>query len=310
VFAKAYLWVFCALIAAGMGFPIPEEIPIVTAGVLVGHGANDPVPDPELSKVIAAFSATPDTGFPATLAVLTVPKDYFPPVAPASRPRWWIMLPVCIIGVVLSDSILYGIGRFWGPRLLDAAWVKRLVPVDKRQNIECNFHKYGIYVLLFARFMPAIRSPIFIMAGVMRVSLAKFVLADGIYALPGVSLLFFLAYWFGNQFAALVESAEGKVSTARPIIILALIAAVAGYLVYHFWRHPVATGDPRKEIPVIGQQVADTIVHPDSRPTGPDHSEWVATDGSIARDAAKLCDQEANGPAAHSPDASAQSTGA
>src|SRR3974390_988206 len=32
-----YLGVFAALIAAGFGFPIPEELPVLTAGILVGH---------------------------------------------------------------------------------------------------------------------------------------------------------------------------------------------------------------------------------------------------------------------------------
>ena len=36
----AYVVVFVALVAAAFGFPIPEEIPIVTAGGLCAHAAN------------------------------------------------------------------------------------------------------------------------------------------------------------------------------------------------------------------------------------------------------------------------------
>ncbi len=48
-----YLGVFGGLIGAGMGLPIPEEIPVVTAGAFVGHDsqavidatrAGEPVP--------------------------------------------------------------------------------------------------------------------------------------------------------------------------------------------------------------------------------------------------------------------------
>src|SRR5262249_42879509 len=141
--------------------------------------------------------------------------------------RWWIMLPLCILGVVISDGLLYGIGRFWGPRLLDSAWMKRLMPAERRQRIEGNFHDYGVLVVLFARFLPTIRSPIFIMAGTMRLPFTKFVIADGLYAIPGVSLLFFLAFWFGDQFRDLVLAAEGRVQSLRPILILLLIAGVA-----------------------------------------------------------------------------------
>jgi membrane protein DedA with SNARE-associated domain len=182
--------------------------------------------------------------------------------APPRALHWQIMLPVCILGVVISDGLLYGMGRIFGRRMLKLPFMARLLPSAKRERIEENFHKYGVLVLLFARFLPAIRSPIFIMAGVMRLPLTRFLIADGIYAIPGVSLLFFLAFWFGDQFRDLVMRAEGRVEKLRPLIILLLIAGVTGYLVSHFLRHPVATGDPREEVPLVGDRVAETIEHP------------------------------------------------
>jgi membrane protein DedA with SNARE-associated domain len=203
-----YFGVFIALVAAGVGFPIPEEIPVVTGGVLVGNNQD------EL--------------------------------------RWWIMLPVCIAGVVISDVLLYSIGRLWGPRLVENRWIKsRLLSEDRLNHIEDNFRQYGVKILLFARFLPAIRSPIFLTAGLMRVSFTRFLLADGIYAIPGVSLLFFLGFWFTDQFLAAVQKAESY----RPLVVVVILAAVASYLFYHFLQKPVAIGDPN-ELPVIGDQVA------------------------------------------------------
>src|SRR5262245_20190596 len=116
-----YLGVFLALIAAGFGFPIPEELPVITAGILVGHADTDL--------------------------------------------KWYIMLPVVMAGVVIGDGILYGIGRIWGHKLLDLRWVQRnFVPPEKRAEIENNFANKGIMVLLGARLLPGIRTPIFIMA--------------------------------------------------------------------------------------------------------------------------------------------------
>jgi membrane protein DedA with SNARE-associated domain len=251
-----YFGVFISLVAAGLGFPIPEEVPIVTGGWLVGHASGE-LADRVAPAVAASLAATPDAGFPAGLPwtglALSSNID-LPPLV-----RWWVMLPLCILGVVISDALLYGIGRLWGPRLLDRRWMKRLVPPERRKRIEDNFHDYGVMVLLFARFLPTIRSPIFIMAGIMRLSFARFLLADGLYAIPGVSLLFFLAFWFGDQFRDLILSAEGKVQAARPLLILLGLAAITGYLIWHFFRHPVATGDPREELPVIGGQVTKII---------------------------------------------------
>jgi membrane protein DedA with SNARE-associated domain len=342
-----YLSIFSALVAAGVGFPIPEEVPIVTGGWLVGHASGkhkillvtkdfqlsdsiarfldedgrfevrlattdldagmmvvDSRPDlivldvtaPEISgeqlcqrlrsdsaledmKILCIIGMAEDSKLerlkhagvdqflykPFTIEQFIDRVSTLLKIEAAPVPlRWWIMLPLCILGVVVSDGLLYGMGRLWGPRLLDSKWMRRLVPPERRRRIEGNFHEYGVLVLLFARFLPTIRSPIFIMAGTMRLPFTKFLLADGLYAIPGVSLLFFLAFWFGDQFRDLVFAAEGKVQALRPVLILLLIAGVAAYLFFHFVRHPVATGDPREELPVIGEQVAK-ITSPETR---------------------------------------------
>jgi membrane protein DedA with SNARE-associated domain len=203
-----YLGVFVALLASGFGFPIPEELPVLTAGVLVGHG---------------------DT----TL-------------------RWWVMLPVCIAGVVIGDGVLYAAGRYWGPRILCNPWVKRKVlSPEKRAAIEKNFHDRGVMILLTARLTPGIRTPIFLMAGMLRVPFGRFMLADGLYALPGVNILFWLAYSLTDQ----VIDAFHKVEPYRPLILVGVLSAVAGVIVYHlFFTRKVTTGS-HQEVPLYNRPV-------------------------------------------------------
>jgi membrane protein DedA with SNARE-associated domain len=265
-----YLTVFCLLTAAGIGFPIPEEVPIVGAGVLVGHASSQEVP-PQIDYAAAMFAVSPDGPFPANVPWIALAVQAHPQVVPVPEPphwwtrsvpvRWWIMLPVCIIGVVVCDGMLYGSGRLWGPWLLRQRFMQRIIPPERREKIEKNFHDYGVWVLLFARLTPTIRAPIFIIAGVIRLPFSKFLMADGLYAIPGVSVLFFLGYGFGEQFIRLIMAFEGRVNAARPIIILAIVAAIGTYLVIHFWRHPWATGDPKQEVPLIGQKVAEKLSH-------------------------------------------------
>ncbi len=167
----------------------------------------------------------------------------------------WLMLPVCLVGVIIADTVLYSFGRFFGTRLLDRAWFTRLVSRDKRERIERNFHRYGVNILLFGRLLPGIRSPLFIIAGTMRLSVPRFLLADGIGAVFGNSLLFFLAFWFGDQFKELVVGVEGEVQRAWRVIVLIALIALAVYLLVVFLRRPLPTGDP-EELPLIGHQVA------------------------------------------------------
>jgi membrane protein DedA with SNARE-associated domain len=167
----------------------------------------------------------------------------------------WLMLPTCITGAFLADVVLYGIGRRYGSRLLERRWMARLVPPKKRERVRDNFHHYGVSILVFGRLVPGIRTTLFLTAGMMRLPLTRFCLADGLGALLGNTIFFFLGYWLGNQFVELIENIEKQVNVARPLIILLILAGVAAYALYLFVRRPIPTGDP-EELPLIGHQVA------------------------------------------------------
>jgi membrane protein DedA with SNARE-associated domain len=221
-----YLGILLGILATGVPFvPMPEELPVIVAGVLAGHGS----------------------------AV------------------WWLMLPLCIGAVVVGDFMLYGVGRLWGRRLLENGWVKKhILPPARLQTIEANFQKHGIKILLFARLTPGIRAPIFVTAGITRLAWAQFVVADAIYAVPGVTLLFFLGYWSTESVLNLVKHGMEHV---KSIIILVAVLGVAAYFTYRFLRRPMVTGDPQ-EVPRLVEQVTHTleqmttkIIHPKAKPS-------------------------------------------
>lgn len=169
---------------------------------------------------------------------------------------WWLMLPVCLFAVVLGDAVLYTLGRLWGPRLLKVAWIrKHLLPPERVGRIERNFHRHGIKILLFARLTPGFRGPIFFTAGLSRMSQLRFFVADAIYAIPGVTLLFFLGYWFAGS---MVNVIQNEVEQIKHIIILVAILAVLAYVIYRIVRRPVVTGDP-KEVPTLPVDVGQTL---------------------------------------------------
>jgi membrane protein DedA with SNARE-associated domain len=230
-----YGGVLAALVLAGFGAPIPEEIPIVTAGAMVGHDANDVAYHDLLAGALGGG-----------------PLAYDPPT-PHGTTRWWMMLPLIIAGVVAGDSVLYLIGRKFGGRLVKSAWVqRRLLPAEKRAEIERNFHKNGIMILLGARLTPGIRTPVFLMAGVLKMPVSRFLLADCLYAVPGVSFLFWLAYLFTDQFVAAVHAVERH----RSMAALAVLAALAGVVVYRFAvSRKLSTGDV-DAIPAINKPAA------------------------------------------------------
>jgi membrane protein DedA with SNARE-associated domain len=183
--------------------------------------------------------------------------------------RWWILLPVCIIGVVFSDIVLYGVGRYLGEWLLKRPWMARILPPHKRQLTEENFHRYGVGLLVVGRLVPGIRAPLFLTAGSMRLPLPRFLLADGIGAVVGNSLFFFLGFWLGDSIKSLVEHAEEKL---KPILIVVGVGLVVAYLLWHFLHYPVSTGDPQ-EVPLIGPQVASHMEQTEPAHECPDKKE-------------------------------------
>jgi membrane protein DedA with SNARE-associated domain len=199
--------VFIALVASTTVLPVPEELPVIAAGVMCGHSDT---------------KYADDRDNPARLL-------------------WWWMLPVVIVGAVLGDIVLYTIGRLWGKKILDMKWIqRRVVSPDKRASIEKNFAKHGIKVLLGVRLLPGIRGPVFFIAGMVRLPLWQFILADAIYAIPIVNLMFWTAYWFTDQIMVLVY----EIDKYKTLVASHLLAALAGALIsWYLIARRVPTGE-------------------------------------------------------------------
>lgn len=228
-FAKyGYVGIFCAIIATGFGLPMPEELPVLFSGVLVGHG---------------------DTLAPG---MTELPHD---------RLRWWIMLPVVIVAVVVGDGLLYGVGRLWGQRLLNNPWVQRkILSPEKRAVIEREFQQRGVMILLTARLTPGIRTPIFLMAGILRVSFTRFLIADGLYAIPGVMVMFWLAYFLTDQ----VLEVFHKIEQYRQLLVFGILCAVGGVILYRLLINRRVTTGESKDVPMIVrpvEKVTEAVEH-------------------------------------------------
>lgn len=179
-----------------------------------------------------------------------------------------LMLPSVLAGAVVTDVALYGIGRFLGKRAHKWRWMSRLSPPEKREKIRQNFHRYGFWIFAFGRLVPGIRTTLFLSAGMMKLDLKRFLLADSFGALVGGSLFFFLGYGLGSQFEAQFKAWEDQIAPYKSALILGALAVVAAYLLYKFLRNPVPTGDPT-EVPLIGPRIAAALPPPPELPKPP-----------------------------------------
>jgi membrane protein DedA with SNARE-associated domain len=181
-----YLGILAALLLGSVGVPIPEEMPIVAAGILSHEGLA----------------------------------------------RWWLALPVCVLGVLAGDVVLYWAGRRWGERLLRWRVVRHVLTRARADWLKAAYREHAMKTVAMARHVTGLRAAAFLTAGIARVPFWKFILADAAAAAVTVPLAFGLAYFFTHQINAILAD----VHRVERWLALAGLVAVAGALVVYSVR--------------------------------------------------------------------------
>jgi membrane protein DedA with SNARE-associated domain len=167
---------------------------------------------------------------------LPVPEDIVLVAAGAlgvieERP-WLQVSAVMYGGVMAGDSIVFLAGRHLGWRLLDSKWFQRLLPPAKQSRVRDLFDKYGSFVLFVGRFLPGLRSPIFLTAGSMKVRYWKFFLFDGLAALISVPVFVWLGHWLWLEFGEDLSELNRMIHRTHSLgLLMALTIVVLGLLV-------------------------------------------------------------------------------
>ena len=180
-----YFAVLFVLIICGFGVPIPEDITLVSGGVISGLGYTNV----------------------------------------------HIMLVVSLFGVLLGDSTMYWLGRIYGTKILRFRPIRRFLTLDRLRMVRSKFEQYGNRVLFVARFLPGLRAPIYMVAGITRrVSFIRFLLLDFFAAIISVPIWVYL----GDFGASNLDWLHEQIKKGQSIIYI-LIALLAIYLVWK-WR--------------------------------------------------------------------------
>lgn len=151
------------------------------------------------------------------------------------------MLVVSLLGVLVGDGTMFFLGRIFGARILKVRLVARFLTPDRYALVQRQFEKYGNWVLFVARFMPGLRSPIFMTAGITRrVSFWRFLLMDGFAAVISVPIWVYLGYYGANQREWLMDMVKRGQNGVLLVIGLLLVAIV----VFYFKRKRAAATAP------------------------------------------------------------------
>ena len=142
------------------------------------------------------------------------------------------MFAVGMAGVLAGDATMFLIGRLYGPRVRRLKFVRKILTPSRFRMVQGKFARYGNWVLFVARFLPGLRSPIYLTAGMTRrVSFAKFLLLDGLAALISVPIWVYLGYYGArNHEWLLTWLGRGKV------VVFVALGIVLAVVVGYYWR--------------------------------------------------------------------------
>jgi membrane protein DedA with SNARE-associated domain len=176
-----YFAVFAILILCGFGLPVPEDITLVSGGVISALGNSNV----------------------------------------------HIMFLVGMLGVLIGDCTVFLAGKYFGDSILKNRWVSKFITPERYQLVQEKFEKYGRWVVFMARFMPGLRTPIFLTAGISKkISMTRFFLTDFFASIISVPVWVYLGYYGANNFSQLLEWVHNG-----QIIIISIVILVLGFFI-------------------------------------------------------------------------------
>ena len=141
----------------------------------------------------------------------------------------WGAFAACLVGALLGDCVMYAIGYHFGHGLAKKhPRFAHLLHVDREAKIEEMMRRHGLKVFFVARFVVGLRSPIYLTAGILRISFRRFLLIDALCATSVVGTFFWLSHRYGAQLRQWIL----RLDIAVTVIVAAGLLAVGIY----FWR--------------------------------------------------------------------------
>ena len=154
------------MMLSAVGFPLPEEVTLISVGILAFMGAH--------------------------------PQHFPPPYEGAPVVSVHTASIIAFTAVVVSDFIIYLIGRVFGRKLLYHPRVRKFFPEHMMKRVEEWTHKYGAYACGIFRFTPGLRFPGHLACGMLHYPAWKFLLIDGMAALISVPTQIYLLAHYGE----------------------------------------------------------------------------------------------------------------
>jgi membrane protein DedA with SNARE-associated domain len=136
-------------------------------------------------------------GFPISADLVLLTCSY---IAYTGHAEYIYLIPISILAILLSDTLMYGVGKNLGFRLTQVWPLKSLLTPERIENAKSSFHVHGYRIVFLARFMPGIRTVFMFTSGLLKLRYWKFIAHDfagAIIVIP--SMLYSMKWVAGNK---------------------------------------------------------------------------------------------------------------
>lgn len=141
----------------------------------------------------------------------------------------WPLVMVAWCGLLIADGLIFHWGRLFGARLLEHRLLAHAISPQRLAAMQGFMQRAGPAAIFLARFMPGVRSAVYLAAGSLKLPYRQQFLYDGLAAAVEVPLLVFAVRYVGGRWQELVPSspwAQGAL-LAGAMLLVALAWAIA-----------------------------------------------------------------------------------
>lgn len=141
-------------------------------------------------------------------------------------------LSVVYSGILLADIFLYLIGRKYGRMIVTHQRFHKILSPERFSELEDKFNKKGISVILIGRHLVGLRAQIFLVSGIMRMPVLKFIIADAVSSVFTISVMVGAGYIGGNS----LEALKKDITSIEHIGALLIVILLAIYLLFRYFK--------------------------------------------------------------------------
>jgi membrane protein DedA with SNARE-associated domain/rhodanese-related sulfurtransferase len=173
---------------------------------------------------LAVFARQLSLPVPAVLFLMTAGA-----LAASGQLHISLLLLVGVLGCLAGDGVWYWLGRRWGSQMIRLVCSLTLDPRTSMKRSRHIFDRWGLRILVVAKFVPGLDGAMPPLVGAEGASVASFLSFDSVGSLLWTSAYVMLGFIFSHQLARAVHAAE------RFGTLLAVVLGVPLF-VYVIWR--------------------------------------------------------------------------